>query len=123
MLTRSGSLGGTARHIPQLARLVLAAVTAQPLTNRVVKQLPEVSEVSQLLHGAKADVCLCLCWSLQVSGIPAGVSGEEVEALLTGPGGIVVDRLDITTPEGPANRERMQVGALLEKPECLMPWG
>lgn len=46
---------------------------------------------------------------VQVSGIPAGASAGEVEELLTGPGGLVVDRVDLMTPQGATNREAMQV--------------
>jgi hypothetical protein len=38
------------------------------------------------------------------------VSAADVEELLTGPGGLHVDRLDMVTPEGQANRDNMQVG-------------
>lgn len=118
-LLRSGS-PGSMLITPLLSlhrRFLLQQLLKPPQIALSSSSLRSLNSCTDLVPDAR----LCLCWSLQVSGIPAGVSAEEVEALLTGPGGIVVDRLDITTPEGPANRERMQVGALLEQPECLMP--
>jgi hypothetical protein len=52
---------------------------------------------------------VCCPAGLQVSGIPAGVGADELQALLTDTAGLVVDRLDLTTPEGPANRDNLQV--------------
>jgi hypothetical protein len=47
---------------------------------------------------------------VQVSGIPAGVSEEKLMALLCGPGGVVVDRLDLcSAPEAASDKEQSQV--------------
>lgn len=59
---------------------------------------------------------LCAGCVSQVSGIPAGVGAAEVQALLADTAGLYVDRLDLTTPEGPANRDNLQV-------RCGAPWG
>jgi hypothetical protein len=56
------------------------------------------------------------------------VSAADVEELLTGPGGLHVDRLDLVTPAGQANRDNRQVGGTVcgwwEFPTsgCLAIW-
>ena len=69
------------------------------------------------IRAVLCPVCLsCVPFTLppppQVSGLPAKVSTDELMSLLTGPGGLIVERLDLTAAAAAAGTDaaNMQVG-------------